>query len=208
MAEGVPMNDVPNAHPSLEHLSAFSLGKLEDDASATVAAHLATCAACCRSLETVRDDAFVARLRSSVGQVSNLPPSRQVENLPHVSGHEAPTQVDDFSSSSPGGDLPPELAHHPRYRILQVLGAGGMGTVYKAEHRLRDRPVALKVLRGEWTRDAGAIERFHREVRAAARLAHPNIVHAYDADQAGDTHFLVMEFVEGQSLDRVVAAEG
>src|SRR5579885_3099781 len=84
MAEGVPMNDVPNAHPSLEHLSAFSLGKLEDDASATVAAHLATCAACCRSLETVRDDAFVARLRSSVGQVSNLPPSRQVENLPHV----------------------------------------------------------------------------------------------------------------------------
>jgi serine/threonine protein kinase len=203
------MNDVPDDHPSPEHLSAFSLGKLEDDASAAVAAHLATCATCCDSLETVRDDPFVARLRSSVGQVSNLPIGRQVRNLPHVlGGNEAPTRAGDSPPEPLATELPAELAGHPRYRVLQVLGTGGMGTVYKAEHRMMDRPVALKVLRAEWTRDADAVERFRREVKAAARLAHPNIVHAYDAEQTGGTHFLVMEFVAGQSLDRVVAAEG
>jgi serine/threonine protein kinase len=83
-----------------------------------------------------------------------------------------------------------------------------MGTVYKARHRLMDRVVALKVINPALVGWPEAVRRFRQEIRAAARLTHPNIVAAYDAEQAGDTHFLVMEYVEGDSLDRVAAEEG
>jgi serine/threonine protein kinase/WD40 repeat protein len=96
--------------------------------------------------------------------------------------------------------VPPELAQHPRYRVLALLGEGGMGAVYKAQHTHMDRLVALKVIRPALVTNPASLQRFQQEVRAAARLAHPNIVTAYDADQAGSLHFLVMEFVEGQSL--------
>ena len=84
-----------------------------------------------------------------------------------------------------------------------------MGAVYRAEHRLMDRPVALKVIRGDLLGNEAMVERFRREVKSAARLAsHPNIVAAYDAEQAGETHMLVMEFVEGTDLARLVERRG
>ena len=83
-----------------------------------------------------------------------------------------------------------------------------MGAVFKAEHKLMGRPVAIKVIRETLTSNPAVVERFRREVKAAARLAHPNIVAAHDAEQAGDTHFLVMEFVEGTDLARIVAEHG
>ena len=105
--------------------------------------------------------------------------------------------------------LPEELNDHPRYRVVAALGAGGMGAVYRAEHRLMDRPVALKVIRGDLLGNEAMVERFRREVKSAARLAsHPNIVAAYDAEQAGETHMLVMEFVEGTDLARLVDRRG
>jgi serine/threonine protein kinase len=104
--------------------------------------------------------------------------------------------------------LPPELVNHPRYRVLRVLGVGGMGTVYQAEHRVMERCVALKVIRTDLTSNAGAVERFRREVKAAAKLTHPNIVNAFDAEQVGNLHFLVMEYVEGNDLAHVVAERG
>src|SRR5262249_46045013 len=101
-----------------------------------------------------------------------------------------------------------ELAEHERYRVVRLLGAGGMGSVYEAEHRVMQRPVALKVINRAFTARPAVVERFRREVRAAARLTHPNIVTAYDAEKAGDTHFLVMEYVEGVSLARLVKERG
>ena len=86
------------------------------------------------------------------------------------------------------------------YVILDKLGAGGMGTVYKARHRRMDRIVALKVLSLDTVKEADAVGRFQQEVKAAARLTHPNIVTAYDADEAAGVHFLVMECVEGRDL--------
>ena len=86
------------------------------------------------------------------------------------------------------------------YVILDKLGAGGMGTVYKARHRRMDRIVALKVLALDTVKEADAVDRFQQEVKAAARLTHPNIVTAYDADEAAGVHFLVMECVEGRDL--------
>ncbi len=104
--------------------------------------------------------------------------------------------------------IPQELANHPRYRVLNQLGAGGMGMVYRAEHVMMGRTVAVKVMAQKYTANKTAVERFRREVRAAAKLAHPNIVTAYDADEADGRHFLVMEYVEGVSLDRVVNRRG
>jgi serine/threonine protein kinase len=100
--------------------------------------------------------------------------------------------------------VPPDLADHPRYRVLALLGVGGMGAVYQAEHRFMHRLVALKVIRPELVHEPEMVQRFRREVWAAARLDHPNIVTAHDADQAGDTHFLVLEYVEGRNLDEIL----
>jgi len=105
-------------------------------------------------------------------------------------------------------EVPADLAHHPRYRVQELLGAGGMGAVYKAEHRLMHRTVALKVINPGLVASKSAVQRFQREVQAAARLHHANIVTAHDAEQAGDVHFLVMEFVKGTDLGKVLAERG
>ena len=102
---------------------------------------------------------------------------------------------------------PAALIGHPRYQVQELLGVGGMGAVFKARHLLMERTVALKLINHDLIDQPGAVERFRREVKAAARLTHPNIVAAYDAEQAGDAHFLVMEYVEGASLARLVDAE-
>jgi serine/threonine protein kinase len=101
--------------------------------------------------------------------------------------------------------LPADLEKHPRYDILDFLGAGGMGSVFKARHRLMSRLVALKVIHPDWAGEPAMVERFAREIRAAARLCHPNIVAAHDAERVGVTHFLVMEFVEGETLEDYIA---
>src|SRR3712207_5796251 len=87
-----------------------------------------------------------------------------------------------------------------KYRLLELIGAGGMGAVYLCEHTLMRRLVALKVLPVEKLEDKSNEERFYREARAVAALDHPNIVRAYDIDQFERLHFLVMEYVDGTSL--------
>ena len=94
------------------------------------------------------------------------------------------------------------------YVVLDKIGQGGMGHVYKAQHKRMKREVALKVLPSNISRQKGIVERFHREVVAAARLNHTNIVTAYDADEADGVHFLVMELVEGVDLTKLVRSKG
>jgi serine/threonine-protein kinase len=90
------------------------------------------------------------------------------------------------------------------YVMLDRIGQGGMGQVFKARHRLMKRVVALKVIRKEFLANAETVLRFQREIEVAARLAHPNIVTAYDAAQIGDQLFLVTEYVEGTDLHHLV----
>jgi eukaryotic-like serine/threonine-protein kinase len=94
------------------------------------------------------------------------------------------------------------------YVILDKLGQGGMGMVLKAQHRRMERVVALKVISPKAVRSPEALARFHREVKAAARLEHPNIVIAHDADEAAGTHFMVMQYVEGSDLSAMVRQHG
>jgi serine/threonine-protein kinase len=95
-----------------------------------------------------------------------------------------------------------------QYRILDRLGKGGMGRVFKAEHMTMGRVVALKMLNSNLLKTEKARVLFEREVRAAAKLNHPNIVTAFDANQIGDRSYLVMEFVDGPNLQDLVKEQG
>ncbi|MCI0683554.1 MAG: protein kinase [Gemmataceae bacterium] len=95
-----------------------------------------------------------------------------------------------------------------KYQILELLGEGGMGRVFLCVHVLLKRPVAIKVLPEHLLQEPGYVERFYREARAVAALDHPNIVRAYDMDHEGTLHLFVMEYVDGASLQDIVAAHG
>ncbi|HEY4235231.1 MAG TPA: serine/threonine-protein kinase [Lacipirellulaceae bacterium] len=95
-----------------------------------------------------------------------------------------------------------------KYKILGQIGKGGMSSVYLAEHELMKRRVAVKVLPKNRVGDASYLDRFRLEARAVARLDDPNIVRAYDIDNEGDTHYIVMEYVDGQDLHQIVSQNG
>jgi len=111
-------------------------------------------------------------------------------------------QVDALSSEAPTplvvGD----------YVVLEKVGAGGMGVVFKAQHRRMKRNVALKMLPPNFSQDESAIRRFEREVEVAAKLNHRNIVAALDAREENGNHYLIMEFVEGSALTTIVERDG
>ena len=95
-----------------------------------------------------------------------------------------------------------------KYKLLEHLGTGGMGSVYLCEHVLMRRKVALKVLPSDRINDPVVLERFYREARAVAALDHRNIVRAHDIDRDGELHFLVLEFVDGSSLQHLIERFG
>jgi serine/threonine protein kinase len=94
------------------------------------------------------------------------------------------------------------------FEIERELGRGGMGIVYKARQISTDQTVALKVIRKDRLQHDEAVRRFRREAQAASRLDHPNIVHVFDSDHSGDTHYLVMEYVPGITIERFVEEKG
>lgn len=117
------------------------------------------------------------------------------------------------ASPPPMPSVPAIDAVFPQLEVLEPLGAGGMGRVYKARQTHLDRIVALKVLPPELARDPAFAERFAREARALARLNHPNIVQCYDFGQSssaedGESYFyLLLEFVDGVNLRQSMRTE-
>ena len=115
-----------------------------------------------------------------------------------------------FSGEQPAAQppLPPEqiAPHFPQLEILECLGRGGMGVVYKARQKTLNRFVALKLLAPERVNDPKFAERFTREAHALAALNHPNIVTVYDFGQAGGFYYLLMEFVDGVNLRQLLRA--
>ncbi|WP_333652803.1 Stk1 family PASTA domain-containing Ser/Thr kinase [Lacrimispora sp.] len=95
-----------------------------------------------------------------------------------------------------------------RYEILEQIGSGGMSDVYKALCHKLNRPVAIKVLKEEFSSDSGFVSKFKMEAQAAARLSHPNIVNVYDVVDDGDLHYIVMELIEGITLKNYISKKG
>jgi serine/threonine protein kinase len=184
-------------HPSWENLRAYGQGLLALEDATALEEHLSSCESCCEKLDQAPGDGFLNRLRAC----RERPPKRLTPGST-APGTSEPAARTDLPA------IPPELVDHTRYRVLGPVGQGGMGVVYKAVQQRMERVVALKVIRPSLLARPGLIERFHREAKAAGRLHHPNIVTAYDADQAGGLHFLVMEYVEGISIADLIRERG
>jgi WD40 repeat protein len=208
---------MPTTHPTAGDLAAFVAGRANPVVSAEIERHLIDCSACCQAMLALHDDdAFVRGLRSAAaaprpdfgpdasGIAARFAPTAQ-PTIPPFDDETLPGAQP--SETAPAG-VPAVLLDHPRYRVVRRLGDGGMGSVYLAEHRLMNRLVAIKLVRPELVRNPACVERFRREVQAAARLSHPNIVTAYDAEHVGDLHLLVMEYVPGMDLLRCVRERG
>ena len=119
-------------------------------------------------------------------------------------GTEGSTEGESDGDTSPDEDL-----LSGRYRLIEPLGEGAMGKVYRAEHVLMEKTVAIKVLRGEMTDNDEMVARFQREARAAAALEHPNVCQATDFGQRDDgSFFLVMQFLEGRTLEETLRIFG
>src|SRR6478736_3056769 len=95
-----------------------------------------------------------------------------------------------------------------RYELQELVGKGGMSSVYRAQDRLLERTVAIKLLHEHYSRDEDYVERFRREARAAAQLSHPNIVTVIDRGEDGGRQFIVFEYVDGQNLKQLVEKKG
>ena len=93
------------------------------------------------------------------------------------------------------------------YQIIEEIGRGGMGTVYRAMDTRLQRPVALKVLSGDLESEAVMIERFQREARALARVRHPNLINIYNVDRHGGTHYFAMELINGHPVSDLTREE-
>jgi formylglycine-generating enzyme required for sulfatase activity/serine/threonine protein kinase len=156
------------------------------------------------------DDLLAALNSGRLDEATARAVRAHLETCPKCRGRAALSQKETLPPARPPPEapaVPPELRGLTQYADIRRLGGGGMGVVYLARNRLMDRPEVLKMVHPRLD-DTEAAERFLREIRAAARLDHPNIVRAYTAFQAGERIVFVMEYVAGENLDRVVKAHG
>lgn len=217
--------------PNADTLTRCALGRLPPDQYDSVTAHVDGCSRCQDTIKELGppNDEFVASLRHTVVSDSFEEEKECASSVAHVesllagapSSHDAPTLPSGGTDSEDAGrlidgatsgrgeearasdDASLDREQLGPYRLLEKLGAGGMGTVYKALHTKLDRVVAIKVLSKTRLNDADAVARFEREMKAVGRLEHPHIVRATDADEDGGVHYLVMEFVDGIDLSRL-----
>ncbi len=211
-------------HPADETLVSYGLGKLDETIAGTVSQHLEQCAPCRQRVAELSGDSFVGRLRQAQPRQGETParPKTIVEAEPHdrasakgpeqkasLSGEPASSkQFSGVTSPEGGGSVPPELINHPQYEVIRELGRGGMGVVYLARNKLMDRLEVLKLLSQEMLGKQERVDRFLREIQAAAKLHHPNVVAAYSAFPMGKMLVFAMEYVEGDDLAKLVRARG
>jgi serine/threonine protein kinase len=151
-------------------------------------------------MDMVRLEAYVQELRTSGGGIPEAP--NQVSKLMVRDGLLTHFQAQQLLL---GKYLGFTIGN---YQILELLGSGGMSAVYLCRHKTYGYRVAVKVLPKALAKDPTLLKRFYREARASAALKHPNIVRGYEADNERNQHFLVMEYVEGTSLQEIVKKQG
>ena len=195
------MNASVVQHPTDQTLSLYALGKVDDRLLEAIDKHLGECPDCRKRVAEMSADSFLVRVRDGqVGWNSVMgPPSP--DGTQSLMGRNSPSPI-------AAETLPPGMADHPDYEIRRELGRGGMGVVYLAHNKLMGRDEVLKVMSKNLTEKPGVLDRFLREIRAVARLRHPNIVTAYSAVRFGESIVFAMEYVEGLDLSRMVKSKG
>jgi hypothetical protein len=183
-------------HPSSDTLESFGLGRLDSFSADPVRQHLTECSECRQKV------AELAAAKRAVSKDATPSPTRPLSLVSQV-----------LQGRPTGGvpvaqTVPPELANHPQYEILRLLGRGGMGVVYLAKNKLMDRLEVLKVINQALMDKPGSLERFLREIRETAKLSHVNVVKAYSAMELGELLVFAMEYVEGEDLGRYVQSHG
>jgi len=186
-----------------DELKAFALGQLDDSESDLIAAHVSDCPKCEETLSGFddTDDSVLKAIRKV--SATDAKPNEDSPSADALRRIENPwVETDENPPFKLGGERIRD------YELIERLGAGGMGTVYKAIHCRLGRIVALKTLPNRRLRDADAVSRFHREMKAIGRLDHPAIVRATDAGDDDGTHFIAMDFVDGIDLSQLVKFHG
>ncbi len=193
------MDAAPSVHPSEETLGLYGLGKLDDESLRAVGEHLEACDVCRNRVAHVPADSFLQRVRGA----------REASRSMFGQSEAYPTRDHKPAIPPPSADsLPPGLGDHPDYQIKRELGRGGMGVVYLAHNTLMGRDEVLKVMGRHIIERPGVLERFQREIKAVAKLRHPNIVTAYTAFRLDGSLVFAMEYVEGLDLANLVKIKG
>lgn len=192
--------------PSHDDFKQYVLGILSTDRAEVIEAHLDTCELCQVTLDELaaESDDLVQAVRQSQGDATIELDSgwKQAEALVKAIGREW------SQAAQPVTTTTIQVRQLREYELLEELGHGGMGTVYKALHTKLNKIVSLKVLPSDRMENSDAVRRFEREMQAVGRLDHPHIVRATDAGEVDGTHFLVMEYVDGIDLSNLVSRIG
>src|SRR6516162_9374086 len=193
-----------NATCCLDHdtLEAYLLGQLDDEA---IDAHLAGCTICQAALEAL--EVAVNRPFACLREPAPAVTDWQQPTYQHLVARAKTLGTSTHGNSTLNGE---SLINQTlgNYLLLELVGSSGMGRVYTAQHQLLKKTVAVKLVAPWMVPSPQGRERFQREVQAVGRLASPHIVTAYDAGEADGRDFLVMEYIDGQDLARLVKEHG
>jgi urea transport system substrate-binding protein len=214
--------------PDLQHLMRLVLGKVSPEEATQLSRHLLTCRTCLDTLHSVKAEDTLIRQLQAQAAAADPPVQDLLDSVirrlqepaaspPQSSGGavtaaytvtETPRPAEESYDFLLAPQEPNELGRLGAYRIVKMLGSGGMGLVLQAEDVHLQRFVALKVLRPQLAKEAAARQRFLREARAAAALKHDNIVTIYQVGEENGIPYLAMEFLEGETLETRLEREG
>jgi eukaryotic-like serine/threonine-protein kinase len=182
-------------HPSRELLSAFGRGSVEDEELRTIQEHLECCEECCQVLESdLTTEPLLEGLRRAAAEV------RTEDVYERSQGTRATPQVDDTAVVA-ASEIQPRRLHLPGYQVLDEVGRGGIGIVYRARHLRLNRLVALKMLLSGNHASAAELARFRVEAETIARLQHPNIVQIHEVGAFEGLPYIALEYLDGGTLD-------
>ena len=184
--------------PDHQEMYRFVMGDLDEPSSQILSSHLEQCPQC-NDIIAMEDEVLLAWLRR--GLQTPLPADDpEILNAIQIAKQAGLKSSTASPEASPLPSMPAEIRD---YQILEQIGAGGMGIVYRALHRRLKREVVLKVLNQRMSDDPSAVMRFEREMEAIGRLNHAHIVAAHDAGEVEGTHYLVMEYVDGITVSQL-----
>jgi serine/threonine protein kinase len=186
-------------HPPEGDLFDFARGLLAPARSDAVEVHVARCNRCAAKVAAADDDGFIRLIKDAGNSKLDESPLKPGDRPTEFFARQGPLDLD---------PLPPELRNHPRYKIEEPLATGAMGDVYLATDKVLAQRVVVKVLKPRWAGNPVRLKRFLQEARVAQRLRHANIARVLHSAPAGESAYIVMEFVDGETLAEIVGRRG